>query len=49
MVRKPDISRAKELLDWEPKVSRQEGFPKAASYFREQLSKIDDVSLGKNG
>ena len=49
MVRKPDISRAKELLGWEPKVSRQEGFPKVASYFREQLSKIDDVSLGKNG
>lgn len=33
-VRKPDISLAKKLLGWEPKVSRQEGLAKTWQYFR---------------
>jgi dTDP-glucose 4,6-dehydratase len=32
--RKPDISRAKQLLGWEPKVSRQEGLAKTYEYFK---------------
>ena len=32
--RKPDITRAKELLGWEPKVSRNEGFAKTYDYFK---------------
>lgn len=32
--RKPDITRAKELLDWEPKVSRSEGMQKTLDYFK---------------
>ena len=32
--RKPDISRAKELLGWEPKVSRKEGLSKTYEYFK---------------
>ena len=32
--RKPDISRAKELLDWEPKISLQEGLKKTVEYFK---------------
>jgi dTDP-glucose 4,6-dehydratase len=32
--RKPDISRAKELLGWEPKVSRKEGLAKTYEYFK---------------
>lgn len=32
--RKPDISLAKELLDWEPKVSLMEGLSKTIQYFR---------------
>lgn len=32
--RKPDISRAKKLLDWEPKVSLEEGLTKTIEYFR---------------
>jgi len=32
--RQPDISRAKELLDWEPKVSLQEGLKKTVEYFK---------------
>jgi dTDP-glucose 4,6-dehydratase len=33
-VRKPDISKAKELLDWAPKVDRKEGLEKTLEYFR---------------
>jgi len=32
--RKPDISKAKEILNWEPKVSRQEGLKLTYEYFR---------------
>jgi len=33
-VRQPDISRAKEILDWEPKITRKEGFKITYDYFR---------------
>ena len=32
--RKPDITKAKEILNWEPKVSRQEGLRITYDYFR---------------
>jgi dTDP-glucose 4,6-dehydratase len=32
--RQPDISRAKDILGWEPKVSRAEGLRKTYDYFR---------------
>jgi len=32
--RKPDITRAKEILDWEPKVSRSEGLKITLDYFK---------------
>jgi dTDP-glucose 4,6-dehydratase len=32
--RKPDITKAKALLDWEPRVSRAEGLKKTYDYFR---------------
>jgi dTDP-glucose 4,6-dehydratase len=32
--RQPDISRAKELLQWEPKVSRSDGMKKTWEYFK---------------
>lgn len=32
--RKPDISRAKELLGWEPKVDRPEGLKRTYEYFK---------------
>ncbi|MDW8074199.1 MAG: SDR family oxidoreductase [Bacteroidota bacterium] len=35
--RQPDIRRARELLGWEPKVSRQEGLQRTANYFRLRL------------
>jgi len=37
-VRQPDISKAKELLDWNPKISRKEGLEKTYAYFREKLT-----------
>ena len=36
-VRQPDISLAKKLLDWEPKVSRRDGLTKTLEYFKQQL------------
>jgi dTDP-glucose 4,6-dehydratase len=35
--RKPDITRARTLLGWEPKVSLDEGLPKTLGYFRKKL------------
>ena len=32
--RKPDISKAKELLDWEPKISLEQGLKKVIEWFR---------------
>ena len=36
-VRQPDISRAREVLGWEPQVSLDEGITKTIQYFKEQL------------
>ena len=35
--RRPDISRAKKLLDWEPKVSVEEGLTKTIKYFERKI------------
>ncbi|MEZ6139096.1 MAG: UDP-glucuronic acid decarboxylase family protein [Zavarzinella sp.] len=37
-VRKPDISRAKELLGWEPKIDRSEGLSRTLDYFRNKVA-----------
>ena len=36
-VRKPDITRAREILKWEPKVGLEEGLTKTIDYFRKKL------------
>jgi dTDP-glucose 4,6-dehydratase len=36
-VRQPDISKARKLLNWEPKVELDEGLIKTIDYFRERL------------
>nr|XP_043612780.1 UDP-glucuronic acid decarboxylase 1-like [Erigeron canadensis] len=41
-MRKPDISKAKELLNWEPKVPLREGLPKMASDFRNRILNEDE-------
>jgi len=38
--RKPDIAKAKELLDWSPKVSLEEGLKNTIEYFRHQRETI---------
>ncbi|MBI1937734.1 MAG: SDR family oxidoreductase [Ignavibacteriales bacterium] len=36
-IRQPDITRAKEILGWEPKVSRAEGLKLTLEYFRKSV------------
>jgi len=38
-LRRPDITRAKTILKWTPKVSRQEGLQRTLPYFVSELSK----------
>lgn len=35
--RKPDITRAKEILDWQPQVNRGDGLKVTLDYFRQEL------------
>ena len=36
--RRPDITRARELLGWEPTIAFPEGITRTVDYFREYLS-----------
>lgn len=36
-VRQPDISKARSVLNWEPKVSREDGLKRTLAYFREHV------------
>jgi nucleoside-diphosphate-sugar epimerase len=36
-VRQPDITRARTLLKWEPKVGLEEGLTKTLDYFKGQI------------
>jgi len=38
-VRQPDISRARSLLDWEPKIPLEEGLSRTIEYFKEMESR----------
>ncbi|WP_445666653.1 UDP-glucuronic acid decarboxylase family protein [Fodinibius sp. AD559] len=40
-VRQPDINRAKEELDWEPRYDRKEGIKKTLEYFEEKVNKMN--------
>lgn len=37
--RKPDISRAKKYLDWQPKILLEEGLKKTIAYFTKELQR----------
>jgi dTDP-glucose 4,6-dehydratase len=37
MKRRPDITKAKEILGWEPKVDRAEGLKRTLEYFKEHV------------
>lgn len=40
MKRKPDITLAKEILGWEPKVDRAEGLRRTLEYFKDNVSEV---------
>jgi len=40
-VRQPDITRARTLLGWEPKVGLEEGLTKTLDYFRRKVDVAD--------
>ncbi|MBN2732176.1 MAG: SDR family oxidoreductase [Balneolaceae bacterium] len=40
-VRQPDISKAREVLDWEPRFNRKEGLMKTLSYFKNEVAKLN--------
>src|ERR1043166_8825445 len=39
-VRQPDITRARTLLHWEPKVPLEEGLVKTIEYFRSKVAQV---------
>jgi dTDP-glucose 4,6-dehydratase len=49
--RKPDITKAKELLGWEPKIDRKEGLQQTLAYFKslpqEELFKLPKIFTKK--
>jgi dTDP-glucose 4,6-dehydratase len=52
MQREPDISRAREILGWEPKVGRAEGMQRTFEYFKglskEELFKSEHKDFSKH-
>lgn len=44
--RRPNITRAKELLDWYPKVARREGLAKTYQYFKMKIEEEALVNAG---
>ena len=36
--RRPDITKARELLDWEPKISLEQGLTETINYFKPLVS-----------
>jgi UDP-glucuronate decarboxylase len=40
--RRPDISRAKALLDWEPKIQLEDGLLKSLNHFRSALKNTNN-------
>lgn len=42
-IRKPDITRAQEILGWEPKVDRRDGLKTTLEYFKQQLHGVLQV------
>jgi dTDP-glucose 4,6-dehydratase len=48
-VRKPDISRARKLLGWEPRIARQEGLRRTLAYFQAKLAQQAEKSRAAGG
>ena len=43
-VRQPDISRAREILEWEPKVTLEEGLRLTVPYFEQKIRETGNDS-----
>ncbi len=41
-VRRPDITKARDLLGWEPKIDRHEGLTRTEKYFRRRLGILEE-------
>ena len=41
MQRRPDISKAKRLLGWEPSIELREGVQRTADYFRSRATSVE--------
>lgn len=44
--RKPNITRAETLLDWQPTIPLQEGLQKTIQYFRDYIASLDENRIG---
>ena len=49
--RQPDITKARTLLNWEPKIDRAEGLKRTYAYFKglttEELNEKDHINFDK--
>jgi dTDP-glucose 4,6-dehydratase len=45
-VRRPDISKARRILGWEPQVALDEGLAKSLAYFQEQVARQQKAHAG---
>jgi dTDP-glucose 4,6-dehydratase len=43
-VRRPDIAKAQNILNWKPKVSLKEGIKKTVPYFQEKIAAKSGIS-----
>ena len=46
--RKPDITKAKELLGWEPKIALKQGLPFMVTDFRKRIFGDSNEALGED-
>jgi dTDP-glucose 4,6-dehydratase len=46
--RRPDLTRARGILNWEPRVSLRDGLSRTIEYFREHLARVNDAKQGVN-
>jgi nucleoside-diphosphate-sugar epimerase len=45
-VRRPDITRAWQLLGWSPRISLEEGLQRTITYFRTRVAAAKGVRIG---
>ena len=43
--RKPDISKAKRVLGWEPKVETEDGLDLTIKYFQKEIERLGEIDI----